>query len=241
MSKNILSVEKNRLAAIAKTFSMRTGFNGRLEKYRIMTIRSILKNGRVLDVGCADGLMAMGLAQNIDFITAIDGSQELVDRARQLELKNVEFICTLFEEFRPQKKFDSIILSDILEHIDNPRHLLSLSKEWVKDDGVICILCPNAGSIHRRVGVLAGMLNNVYDLNETDLRVGHRRVYDMELLTQEVSHHGLRVLKYGGMFLKPLSNDQMDQLPDAVVDAFYEIGRGLPCNLLAEIYVQCAK
>ena len=38
MIKNDLKAEKKRLLNINKGFSMKTGFNGKLEKYRILTI-----------------------------------------------------------------------------------------------------------------------------------------------------------------------------------------------------------
>lgn len=236
-----LAREKKRLSKIGARFSMRAGFNGRLEKYRILTIRQNIKNGEILDVGCADGVMAQALAPYCKQITAIDGSAELIVRAKKMRLPNVDFICTLFEEFKAGKKFDTVILSDILEHVNNPVALLRLARRWVKDTGRVVLLCPNANSIHRQIGVFAGLLKDVHNLNATDRKVGHRRVYDIALLKKDIARAGLRVKKIGGMFLKPLANDQMDALPDKVVDAFYRAGAKLPPELLTEIYVQCGK
>ncbi|MEK7125707.1 MAG: class I SAM-dependent methyltransferase [Patescibacteria group bacterium] len=242
MLKNkILATEKKRLSKIGSRFSMRAGFNGRLEKYRILAIKDNLKNGEILDVGCADGVMAQALAPHFKHITAIDGSAELIAKARKLKLKNVDFICTLFEEFKPKEKFDSVILSDILEHVSNPVALLRLARHWLKADGRVVLLCPNANSIHRQIGVLAGLIKDVHDLNFTDKKVGHRRVYDIARLKKDIAKAGLRVKKVGGMFFKPLANDQMDELDDSVVEAFYQIGKSLPPDYLTEIYVQCGK
>jgi 2-polyprenyl-3-methyl-5-hydroxy-6-metoxy-1,4-benzoquinol methylase len=236
-----LKSEKGRLSKIAKTFSMGTGFNGRLEKYRIRSIQENIKGPNILDVGCADGFMARALAPYFKHITAIDGSEKLIARAKALRLKNVDFIWTLFEEYKPPHKFDSVILSDILEHINDPIALLKAASGWVKDSGRIVILCPNANSVHRHIGVHAGMLKSIYSLNATDHKVGHRRVYDIQLLTHDLKKAGLKVTKFGGMFFKPLSNDQMNKLDNKVIEAFYEVGRQLPSEMLTEIYVQCRK
>ncbi len=236
-----LKAERGRLSKIAKTFSMGTGFNGRLEKYRILSIKENIKGSHILDVGCADGFMARALAPHFSHITAIDGSEKLIARAKALRLKNVDFIWTLFEEYKPTRKFDSVILSDILEHISDPIALLKSARRWVKDSGRIVILCPNANSVHRHIGVLAGMLKSIHSLNATDRRVGHRRVYDIQLLTRDLKRAGLKVTKFGGMFFKPLSNDQMGKLDDKVIEAFYEVGKSLPPEMLTEIYVQCRK
>jgi len=239
--RNNLSLEKKRLLNVTAGFSMKTGFNGKLEKYRILTIKEHLKNGEILDVGCADGLMAKELAKSFKHITAIDGSEELINMAKQYKLKNVDFVYSLFEEFEPKIKFDSVILSDILEHVKNPIHLLKLAKKWVKDNGIILILCPNANSIHRNIGAMANMLKNIHKLNKSDIKVGHRRVYDIHSLRKDIELANLKIEKWGGMFLKPLSNEQMNKLNDKVIDAFYSIGKQLDPKLLAEIYVQCKK
>ncbi|MBU2530982.1 MAG: class I SAM-dependent methyltransferase [Elusimicrobia bacterium] len=241
MFKDNLELEKERLENISIDFSMKTGFNGRLEKYRSLTMKENIHGDNILDVACADGFMAQELSKYFKHITAIDGSEKLINEAKKLNLKNVDFVCTLFEEYNPEKKFDSILLCDILEHVNNPLDLLEKSSEWVKDDGVILILCPNANSIHRQIGVLAGMMKDIHELNETDKRVGHRRVYDIELLKKDINASNLKIIKWGGVFLKPLSNNQMDQLDNKVVDAFYSIGKNLPPELLTEIYVKCEK
>jgi len=241
MMENNLKLEKKRLLNINKGFSMKTGFNGKLEKYRILTIKENLKDGEILDIGCADGLMVKELSKYFKHITAIDGSEELINRAKQFNLKNVDFIYTLFEEFESKIKFDSIILSDILEHVNDPISLLNMAKKWVKDNGVIVILCPNANSIHRNIGVLAGMIKDIYKLNKSDISVGHRRVYDIQSLSKDIKLAKLEIIKWGGMFLKPLSNEQMNQLDDKVIEAFYLIGKKLDPELLTEIYVKCKR
>jgi len=241
MSKINLGLEKKRLSDIAVGFSMKTGFNGKLEKYRILTIRENLKGDEILDIGCADGFMVKALSKYFKHITAIDGSEELINRAKQHNLKNVDFIHTLFEEFEPTSKFDSIILSDILEHVRDPIQLLNMARRYVKNDGVILALCPNANSIHRNIGVLAGMLKDVHNLNKSDKSVGHRRVYGIDSLSKDIKSAKLKIVKWGGMFLKPLSNDQMNQLDNKIIDAFYLIGKKLPQEFLTEIYVQAKK
>lgn len=241
MNKKNLNSEKKRLSDIAADFSMGTGFNGKLEKYRVQTIKDNLKDGEILDIGCADGFMARELAKYFKHITAIDGSEELIERAKKLKLKNVDFVHTLFEEFKTEKKFDSVILADILEHVNNPVELLIMARNLVKDDGVILSLCPNANSIHRNIGVLSGMLKDIHELNANDIKVGHRRVYDLQSVSKDIEKAGLKIVKWGGMFLKPLSNDQMNQLDSKVIDAFYLIGKNMPQEYLTEIYVQSKK
>jgi 2-polyprenyl-3-methyl-5-hydroxy-6-metoxy-1,4-benzoquinol methylase len=241
MKKTNLVKEKKRLAQIGKDFTMGKGLTEKLGQYFVQIIKNDLINGYILDVGCADGIMAKRLSPFVKHMTAIDGSEKLIKKAKKLKLNNVDFIFTLFEEYRPKKQFDTIILSDILEHINEPVKLLSRCNEWIKENGVVIIISPNATSIHRQIGVLAGMLRDVHELNPTDIRVGHRRVYDIKILKQDIKKAGLKIIKSDGFFLKPLSDSQLENLPDKVINAFYLIGNEVPKKFLALLYVVCGK
>lgn len=241
MLKSSKAYEKKRLEKIGKDFSMEEGFTGKMEKFMCLTLRKYIKNGHVLDVGCADGVMVKTLSKYYKEFTAIDGSRSIINRAKKLNLHNVNFVCTLFEDFNPKEKFDSIILSDILEHIENPTDLLKRAKNWLKRNGVILIISPNSNSLHRQIGVLAKMLKDQHDLNTIDKRVGHRRVYDFKLLEEDIKKAGLRVVRHEGIFLKPLADLQMDKLPKEVIEAFYLISKQLPPELANLLFVKCKK
>lgn len=233
--------EKKRLEDIGKTFTMETGLTKKIEDYFVDKMKDDLGPGHVLEIGSADGYLAKKLAKYTTFITGIDGSEKLVQRAKKREIKNATFIYSLFEEYKPQTKFDYIILCDILEHVNDPIELLRLSKKWLKNSGTVIIISPNASSVHRQIGFLAGMLKDIHELNSTDLRVGHRRVYDSKILKKDIRKAGLRVIKADGFFLKPLSDSQMEDLPDEVINAFYLIGKKLPKKFLALLYLVCSK
>jgi hypothetical protein len=102
---------------------------------------------------------------------------------------------------------------------------------------VAIVTVPNADSIHRHVGVAMGMLGEVTDLNEADHRIGHRRVYTRATLVADVTASGLEVEHAGGVFLKPLSNGQIEeQWSEELVLAFYEVGKRFP-EMCAELMV----
>ncbi|HWN68041.1 MAG TPA: hypothetical protein VNM90_10415, partial [Haliangium sp.] len=98
---------------------------------------------------------------------------------------------------------------------------------------------PNAESVHRRIGQRMGLLARLTDLNEADLRIGHRRVYTADLLRAHLLAAGLRVRLLTGLTFKPLSNAQLAQLPRSYVDACVtmageELG-SLACQLAAVV------
>ena len=230
--------EKQRLKKIK--FSSRVGFNSKLIDFRYKTLGVFFKGKRCLELGCADGKGTEYLVPYFEQIVAVDGSKKLIDDLkRQIKSKKVVTCISLFEEYTPRRKFDTIIVGHILEHVRNPVLILKRTKKWLKKNGVILIDVPNANSLHRQAGVKMGLLKNCTDLNEADKRIGHRRVYTIETLKRDIKKAGFKIKKSGGIFLKPLSNQQIEETwNEKMINAFYELGKKYQ-EIAAEIYAVC--
>lgn len=222
--------EKERLEEIADRFSMIDGFNGYMTKYRVDVILRNCPRGSLLDIGSADAFMAEALHPFYDRIVALDGSETLIKRARErlTGVENIEFACSLVENFQTDERFDVVLLSFILEHIENPSAALKRMKKFMKPNGVVFIMVPNAQSLHRRVGKVLGLIPSVDALNETDNRQGHRRVYTLEGLKKDVLAAGLQVRAEGTFFIKPFSNAQMELIDKRIADALFEVSFDIP-------------
>jgi hypothetical protein len=132
-------------------------------------------------------------------------------------------------------------MSHVLEHIKDTALVLGKIYNWLQDDGVFLVSVPNAKSIHRLVAVQMGLLNSEYELNDRDHELGHYRVYDLELLKEDVIKAGFKVIESGGYFFKPVTNGQIENnwTPD-MIEGFYKVGNLFQENC-AEIYVVCKK
>jgi len=236
-----LAEERQRLESIAEHFSMKDGFNGYMNKYRVSKILELCHGETVLDLGSADVFMAEALAPFFKQIVSVDGSKELIERARARlgENTNITLVNSLIEEFETPQKFDLVLLSFILEHVADPVEVAAKALTFVKPDGAMLVMVPNACSLHRRVGVALGLLSKVDDFSEEDIRQGHRRVYTEERLCDDLKQAGANIETSGTFFIKPVSNPQMEQLGTKLADAFFEVSRDLP-GLGSMIFVKCA-
>ncbi len=80
------------------------------------------------------------------------------------------------------------------------------------------------------------MLDSEDSLNPTDLHHGHRRVYDPESFQAEFLAAGLSIRHFGGYWIKPLSNVQMEAVWTLeMIRAFMQLGERYP-DIAAEIY-----
>ena len=75
------------------------------------------------------------------------------------------------------------------------------------------VFTPNANSVTRRLGVMMGLLKNIYHMTEREIvECGHKRVYTMDTLVAEIENAGLYVDSTYGVLYKPLPNDMLERL-----------------------------
>ncbi|NQW20940.1 MAG: class I SAM-dependent methyltransferase [Chloroflexi bacterium] len=107
---------------------------------------SLYGSGRLLDVGCGSGQIAIPLSQHFEQVVAVDVSEEMVAVARQnvtaSGLSNVEFVVLLGEDISSLAragKFDLVTYGSSLHWMDIPK-TFAASHDLLRDDGGIAIL-----------------------------------------------------------------------------------------------------
>ncbi len=231
--------EAERLVSIGQTYSMYDK-DKHVNAFRAKTVIAYTKGPRVLELGCADGLVTEQLCKVFPDVTTIDASSELIEKARQ-RAPQANFVLSLFENFRSAEGYNTVILGHVLEHVEDPLMILRLAKTWMKEDGIAIITVPNGDSIHRRLGVEMNMLKKTTELNEDDIRIGHRRVFMLAALRDLAREAGMTILREEGILLKPLSNRQMLHWPDELLQALYRLAKKLPCEYGGELCIVCKK
>lgn len=89
----------------------------------------------VLDLGCHYGHITSSIANKAQYVVGIDYDNIAIENAKKLYSKeNLFFVCDEVSNYltNNSQKFDVLILSHILEHIDNPESLILRCKPFVK-------------------------------------------------------------------------------------------------------------
>jgi 2-polyprenyl-3-methyl-5-hydroxy-6-metoxy-1,4-benzoquinol methylase len=212
-------------------------FDKRLIRFRYQTLQPYLSGPDGLELGPAEGMMTRLLLPYFARLTVVDGAKDLLDHIP--DAPNLIKVHSLFEHYEPERLFDTIVMEHILEHIDDPCSLLRRARNWLKPSGRILVGVPNGLSIHRLAAVKMGLLSEPCALNARDHALGHRRVYTTRTLRSDLEAAGLRVTAQGGVFFKPVSNQQIqEQWTEQMIQGFYELGKDFP-ERAAELYAVC--
>jgi len=207
--------------------------------YRLISKYFIGEN--VLELGSDESPTTSLLAGWSEKVTVVDMADKFSKKIlKDKKLANVKFIRSRWEDYTPDERYSDIVLTDGLEHAENPVEILSIAKDWLSKDGRLHIIVPNALSVHRLLGAEMGYLETPYSFNRNDMESGHIRVYDVNLLKSDIKKAGLSILTIQGVQFKPLTDGQLTKFPVEYIEALNSISH-LFGGYCAEIYACCIR
>ncbi len=228
--------EFERLAAIGADGWYARGANAVMIRYCAALFARHFVGSSCLELGPAHGILTERLVESCDDVAVVDGSSQFCELLRK-RFATIDVHHALFEDFVPERSYDTLVLGHVLEHVNDPVALLQRARTWINDGGVLLAAVPNANSLHRELAVELGMLATNDELNDTDRHHGHVRVYTPDRLRHDVESAGFTIDLLGGFWLKTLSNAQIEASSSPeLLDACMVVGERHP-EIAAETYV----
>ncbi len=192
---------------------------------RIHWICQNVSGDKVLDVGCSQGIVSIILGREGKSVVGIDIDESAIEFAKQTlsdenegTKVNVSFECTNFINYNNDERFDTIILTEVLEHFTVSKNLILNSLKHLNTGGNIIITVP-------------------YGINDY---IDHKKTYYFSNLFKELDEE-LEIVDYklfgkwlGIVCVKQNDESKFDfdkELLSNVENAFYIIER----NYLNEI------
>lgn len=213
----------------------------RTKKYGYERINRNFIGANVLEMGSDESPTTSILARWSERLTVVDCEDKFARKILKDELLSaIRFVRSRWEDYVPEEKYSDIVLTDSLEHVQDPVEILALAKSWLSEGGRIHIIVPNALSVHRLLGVEMGLLDSPYAFNRNDEESGHVRVYDMNLLKTQIQGAGLIALALEGVQFKPLTDVQLATFPTEFMDALDNLSPLFNDNC-AELYACCTR
>jgi SAM-dependent methyltransferase len=135
-------------------------------------------SGRVIEVGAGNGNLTRFLARRCESLVALEPNQGLCDQLHALALPDVRVVNASLDDFPPgEERFDSALMVNVLEHIEEDLKALEKVRELLRPGGRLNLLVPAHPSLY----------------SPLDRRFGHHRRYTKRRLAEVMAAAGYEV------------------------------------------------
>jgi cyclopropane fatty-acyl-phospholipid synthase-like methyltransferase len=127
---------------------------------------SLCKGKKILDVGCIgqdrEFTSQQWLHNKVKNVAAsIDGVDIIEDQIIALRLLGYSMF-NIDELKEKNDRYDMVLMSDVIEHVDNPVEFLRFYSMFLKPDGLMFVSTPNSNRANNFINIL---FNNNYSVN----------------------------------------------------------------------------
>ncbi|OWV62410.1 methyltransferase type 12 [Rhizobium sp. N122] len=216
-----------------------------MHHYMLKSFMPFFRPGSLLELGSFRGDFTKRIVPYFDDITCVEASDEAIAVARNELGDGLTFINDVFEEVKLPKRYDNVLLTHVLEHLDDPVGVLKrINDEWLSEGGRLFLVCPNANAPSRQIAVKMGLISHNSAITKAEAEHGHRVTYSLDTLERDARLAGLNVVHRSGVFFKALANFQWDRLlqtdiiSSEYLEGCYQLGQIYP-DLCASIFLMC--
>lgn len=149
----------------------------------------LVSPGKVLDIGCGSGTIDFYLANQGNRVFGIDISRNAIKTcnksSRVLKVnESCKFDVMDFPDKIPQGRFDFIIFTEVIEHLENDDLAIKKISSLLKPKGILVISTPSKNAPLYRLNLT----------KEFDKNVGHLRRYIIKELKDLCEKNGFDVI-----------------------------------------------
>lgn len=215
-------------ADYAGAYDPDTDFDGWYTRATGTAIARRLSPGRrVLELGCATGLMTVSLVAAGAEVVGVDRSPVYLERARARNLAGATFVEGDVEA-GGEGVFDDVVATNLIHELPDPDRFLRGCLHRLAVGGRLHLSLQNPHSIHRLAALELGLIADLHEISARGHDYSTLQLYDAAQLLAMGEAAGLTLLEQEGVMLKPLPNALMADLPDQVLDGFVAVARHFP-------------
>ena len=243
-----MSNQRDYNAETRNTSEHKYAYNFDLDVMHHFMLKSFLpffRNGTLLELGSFKGDFTKRFLPYFSDITCVEASDIAIEEARKKLGDKVKFVNSLFEKATLPKRYDNVVLTHVLEHLDDPVLVLKrINDEWLAESGLLFLVCPNANAPSRQIAVKMGLITHNSAVTPAEAKHGHHCTYTLDVLERDAVTAGLKVIHRSGIFFKALANFQWDRLlqtdiiSNEYLEGCYKLGQQYP-DLCSSIFLLC--
>ena len=239
-----------------KSYSNEYNFEKYLVKYRMMQLKDLIleiQPRNIIEIGCGIDLLSTYISKYYDDYSQwliIEPAPEFASKATCAQTNKLCVINDFFENCISEimSKFNSdidlVICSSLLHELPDISSMLSSIYKISSCSTKIIFTLPNAGSLHRRIAVEMGLIDNVFEISDRGILMQQNHVFNLSTFSKYLIGSNFKVINSGGYFIKPFSHTQMDSITEhlgiEVLDGLNLMGRRLP-DLACEFWILASR
>ena len=132
-----------------------------MHPFMVRSFAPFFRQGSLLELGSFQGTFTKRLLAFFQDITCVEASGEALDKARREIGTAATFVHAMFENAVLPKVYDNVVLTHVLEHIDDPVFVLKrVNEEWLSENGRLFLVCPNGNAPSRQIAVKMGLITH---------------------------------------------------------------------------------
>jgi len=146
---------------------------------KTLLLNSLLEGKKIIEVGCGSGLLLQYIPKNFDIVGA-DFSQGNLDKAKEKNPHINFFKADLSDKNSWDGyygEFDTVLCSEVVEHIENDKNAMEILYSLVKSDGILVLTVPAFNIL----------------FSEFDRKEGHFRRYSKKQISSLVEQVGFHI------------------------------------------------
>lgn len=231
---------KNLIEDLAAGYEVANDFDYFNTKLASRLICPYCEDKKIIEIGSATGEMTKDLLSVAKSVTVIEPSEVYCALLKEKFGDRLNIVNEFIENTSGVFDADVIVIASLLHHIADPVGLLFTLRERIREKALVVATVPNMTSLHRRVGVEAQMLHDVYSPSERNNRFVQPGRFDKQSFCKIFADAGFNVIESFGYMLKPFSSEQMMslKLDWDVINALFELGKEFE-ELASQLFV-CA-
>lgn len=168
----------------------------RLMKYHDWFVARLKKDWNVLDIGCGNGALAYGLQSFCKSVFAIDINPSNIKQAKiKFSRQGVNYVCGDAATYEFTGRFDAIVLSNVLEHIEHRVEFLRriFANQSLENPPVLLLRVP---MITRDwISMYKKEMGVEWRLDKT-----HYVEYTLQQIQDEIKEAGMKITEYEVQF-----------------------------------------
>ena len=190
------------------------------KKQLIKFSKKSLSNFNILDLGCGGGLVCEPLARLGANITGIDFVKKNIIAAKKHAKKtntNIEYLHQNINNLKLKKKYDAVLILEVLEHIKDWKKIIINIKKLLKPGGKIIISTINRNFFSKlfAIFIAENILNWIPKKTHT-----YSKLIKPEELRPFLNKNKINVTDVTGLIFNPLSGQWMLDKNNCLINYF---------------------